>query len=185
MIKDFKEKDVVKGCAENDRRSQELLYKRYFPAMMQMCMRYTTDRDNAMQIVNNGFLRVFKKIDQFKFEGSLEGWIRRIVFHSISDFFKSEKKYLQFMVFEEKEKSTSQTALDNIYYEDLLKMIENLPDATGKVFTLYAVEGFKHREIAELLNISVGTSKWHLSEARKEMKKLIAKYQDKINYARQ
>lgn len=184
MIRDFKEKDVVKGCAANNRRSQEQLYKRYFPVMMQMCMRYTSDRDAAMQIVNNGFLRVFKKIDSFKFEGSLEGWVRRIVFHAISDFFKSEKKYLHFMVFEEKEKSTSKTILDHIYYEDLLKMIEKLPDATGKVFRLYAVEGFKHKEIAELLEISIGTSKWHLSEARKEMKRLIAKYQDQINYAR-
>lgn len=183
MLRDFKEKDVVKGCSENDRRSQEMLYKRYFQKMMQMCMRYTSDRDTAMQIVNDGFLRVFKKIDHFKFEGSLEGWIRRIVFHAISDYFKKEKKYLQFMVFEEKEKSTSKTALDSIYYEDLLKMIDKLPDATAKVFRLYAVEGFKHREISELLNISTGTSKWHLSEARKELKLLIAKYQDRINYA--
>ncbi len=149
-----------------------------------MCMRYTSDQDKAMQVCNDGFLKVFKNISQFQNKGSFEGWIRRIVFHSLSDFFKHEKKYLHFMVFEEKEKSSQQNALDQIYYDDLLKMINELPAASANVFRLYAVEGYKHKEIAEAMNISIGTSKWHLSEARKKMKELIFKYQQKSNYAR-
>ena len=86
--KTYSEQDLVAGCVRNERRFQELLYRQYFPKMMGMCMRYTKDRDIAMQIVNNGFLRVFKKIDQFSFKGSLEGWIRRLVYHSVSDYFK-------------------------------------------------------------------------------------------------
>lgn len=178
------EKDVIAGCAANNRKHQELLYKKFFPKMMQMCMRYTSDQDKAMQICNDGFLKVFKNIKKYESKGSFEGWIRRIVFHSLSDYFKSEKKYMHFMVFEEKEKSTQQNALDQIYYDDLLNMINELPDASARVFRLYAIEGYKHREIAETLNISVGTSKWHLAEARKLMKELIIKYRKRINYAR-
>ncbi|NUO02410.1 MAG: sigma-70 family RNA polymerase sigma factor, partial [Saprospiraceae bacterium] len=85
----YSEKEMVEGCVRNERVWQEALYRRFFPAMIQMCMRYTSDRETAMEIVNAGFLRVFKKLHTFTFSGSLEGWIRRIVFHSISDHFKS------------------------------------------------------------------------------------------------
>jgi len=180
----YNEIDVIAGCISNSRVHQELLYRKYFPKMMQMCIRYTSDQDKAMQICNDGFLKVFKNISQYQSKGSFEGWIRRIVFHSLSDFFKSEKKYMHFMVFEEKEKATQQNALDQIYYDDLLKMINELPNASARVFRLYAIEGFKHREIADTLNISVGTSKWHLAEARKIMKQLIVKYRKQTNYAR-
>ncbi len=151
--------------------------------MIQMCYRYTSDRDKAMQIVNDGFLKVFKNIDRFEAKGSLEGWIRRIVYRSISDFFRSEKKYLRLMVFEEKEKVAESSVLNNFYYEDLIQMINHLPSTSAKVFRLYAVEGYKHREIAKLLNISEGTSKWNLSEARKHMKAMIKMRNKKLNYA--
>lgn len=184
MLKNFDQKDVIAGCAANSRKHQELLYRKFFPKMMQMCMRYTDDQDKAMQICNDGFLKVFKNIEQYQSKGSFEGWIRRIVFHALSDFFKSEKKYLHFMVFEEKEKQTQQNALDQIYYDDLINMIRELPLASANVFRMYAIEGFKHREIAEALDISVGTSKWHLAEARKQLKAIIKNYRKQINYVR-
>jgi len=128
-----------------------------------------------MQIVNNGFLRAYKKIDSFSFKGSLEGWIRKIVYHSLSDYYKKHSKYLQFLVLEEREEAIPDTALSNMYAEDILGMVDELPPATKKVFQLYAIEGYAHKEIAVKLGISEGTSKWHLSTARKTLKRLINK----------
>jgi len=170
---EYTDEDLVHGCVQNSRSFQEILYRKYFSKMMHMCLRYTDDRDKAMEIVNNGFLRVFKKIDTFSFKGSLEGWIRKLVYHSLSDYFKKNSKYLHFLVFEERDAKVTESALDKIYAEDILKMVDTLPPATQKVFKLYAIEGFTHVEIAKKENISVGTSKWHLSEARKKLKKLI------------
>ncbi len=171
--KKYSESEIVEGCLKNDRHCQELLYRAYFGKMMAMCMRYTDDRDIAMEIVNNGFLRVFKKLSTFSFKGSLEGWIRKLVYHSLSEYFKKHSRYLQFLVFEEHDKGIYANALDNMYEEDLLKMVDTLPPATKEVFRLYAIEGFTHPEIAKQLSISVGTSKWHLAAAREKLKRLI------------
>lgn len=171
--KKYDEKEIVEGCVRNERYFQELLFRQHFDTMMRMCMRYTRDKDKAMEIINMGFLRVFQKLHTFQFKGSLEGWIRRLVFHSLSDYFKKDSKYLQFMVFEERDQSTIEKAHSNLYAEDILKMVETLPPATQEVFRLYAIEGFTHVEISKNIGISVGTSKWHLSNARKILKKLI------------
>jgi RNA polymerase sigma factor (sigma-70 family) len=182
--KELSEQELVEGCVNNDRFCQELLYKKYFTTMMYMCFRYTSDRDEAMMIVNNGFLRVFKKIHTYSFKGSLEGWIRRLVFHCLSDHFKKNSKYLQFMVFEERDTATQNKALPNLYLEDILSLVDRLPPATKDVFVLYAIEGYTHVEIGKQLDISEGTSKWHLSSARKKLKKLIAQHQEtNRNYA--
>jgi len=154
--------------------------------MMSMCMRYTSSKDTAMLILNDGFLKVFQNIGKFEGKGSFEGWIRRICFRCLSDHFRKEKSYVQFLMFEDFDKSEYTNALNEIYYEELIQLVDKLPSTTAKVFRLYAIDGFKHREIAELLQISVGTSKWHLSEARNKMKNLIDKYQGasikKLNY---
>ncbi len=165
--------ELINACLVNDRKAQEQLYRQYFPKMIAMCFRYTTDREKAMTIVNDGFLKVFTKLDSFNHQGSFEGWIRRIVFNALSDYFKKENRYLKFMILEDRDKPTKEVNSDKLYYEDLLEMVKELPNATQKVFRLYAIEGFNHREIAEQLCISQGTSKWHLSEARKKLKELI------------
>ncbi|MFK8006604.1 MAG: RNA polymerase sigma factor [Saprospiraceae bacterium] len=171
----YDEREVVEGCVRNERKAQELLYREHFDTMMRMCMRYTNDKDKAMEIVNIGFLKVFQKLHTFEFKGSLQGWIRRLVFHCLSDHYRKNSKYLQFMVFEERDQSSVEKAHSNLYAEDILKMVDTLPPATQQVFRLYAIEGFTHVEISKNTGISVGTSKWHLSNARKILKKLIDK----------
>lgn len=173
MASILSDKDLIAGCLENNRRHQEALYRKFFPKMISMCYRYTTDRDKAMIIVNDGFLKVFKKLDTFQNKGSFEGWIRRIVFNSLSDYFKKENRYLKFLILEERDQAQVSNSSDNLYYEDLLTLVEQLPFATSEVFKLYAIEGYTHKEIGKKLNISDGTSKWHLSEARKKLKVLI------------
>lgn len=173
LAKDITDIDLIQGCRRNSRRHQELMYRRYYPKMLSMCLRHTSDRERAMMITNDGFLKVFKKIDQFSNKGSFEGWIRRIVYNSISDHFKKENKYLHYMILDERDRDYHQGINEQLYFEDLLKLVHTLPDKTQEVFRLYAIEGYTHVEIGKKIGISDGTSKWHLSEARKKLKLLI------------
>ena len=175
MPREHSDQELVKGCRRNDRKSQERLYRKYFATMMRMCLRYANDQDTAMEILNNGFLRVFTKIDKYSGTGSLEGWIRRLIFHAISDFFRGKKNPIHFLEIEDWDSAQRSEALQNLYFEDLLGLVELLPNATRRVFYLYAIEGYSHKEIAAQVNISEGTSKWHLSEARKRLQMLILK----------
>ena len=174
---------IIKGCIKNNRTSQKALYEKYFAKMLAICFRYTKDEDKALMLLNDGFLKVFKNISKFEKRGSFEGWVRRLVFNCISDHFRKENKYLKVMVFEDAEKKSDDLVLDRIFYDDLIKLVEKLPGNTHKVFTLYAIEGFNHREIGEKVGISEGTSKWHLSEARKKLKELISTENATLNHA--
>ena len=169
-VKEYTDEEIIRGCVANDRFFQEILYRKYFAKMMQLCFRYTSDRDKALEIVNNGFLRVFQKIEKYSFKGSFEGWVRKLVFHCISDYFRKESKYAETIIFESYEKADNASILNQMYVEDILRMVRTLPPATRKVFELYAIEGYTHVEIGKELGISSGTSKWHLAEARKKLK---------------
>lgn len=183
----YTEQELVDGCADNDRRAQEALYRRYFPDMLRMCRRYTRDEDTAIEIVNNGFLRVFKKIHTFGFKGSLEGWVRRLVYHSMADYYRDNARYLHFLVFEERDEVVPERGHEVFYEEDILRAVYTLPPVSQEVFRLYAIEGYSHAEIAENLSISEGTSKWHLSTARQKLRDLlspkIAPHNQRINTA--
>ena len=171
----YDETTIVEGCVNNKRKFQEILYRQQFEPMMNMVMRYAKDQETALDILNQGFLRVFRKIDTYSGKGSLQGWIRRIVYHSISDHYRKESSYLKFIVLDEVDKETRSDALDGLYYEELLEIVESLPEKSRVVFKMYAIDGYPHKEIAESLGISEGTSKWHLSNARVQLKKLIKK----------
>lgn len=181
--KKYTDEELVNGCVANDRFFQEKLYRKYFASMMSMCMRYTRDKEVAMIIINNGFLRVYKKIELYSYKGSLEGWIRRLVFHSLSDYFKKESRQIRFLELENRDAPINGEGLQNMYMEDLMKMVDLLPPATKNVFTLYAIEGYTHVEISKNIGISEGTSKWHLATARKKLKQLIAKSNELKDYA--
>ena len=176
-------KDCVKRCAENDRRAQERLYRHFFDEMYKLCRSHARDEDEALLILNNGFLKVFKNIHTFRFEGSLEGWIRKIIYHAISDYFRKNKRPVIYPILENHDRPVEKNALDTLYYEDLMEMITALPNASKKVFELYAIEGYTHREVGEKLGISEGTSKWHLSNARKKLKKLIRNSEKNVVHA--
>jgi RNA polymerase sigma factor (sigma-70 family) len=172
--KTFTEVEMVEGCTRNERRAQEALYRLFFPEMMRMCLRYTKDEEKAIEIVNNGFLRVFKKIHTFSFKGSLEGWVRRLVYHSMADYFRENARYLHFLVLEEHDKAVPARELEWFYEEDILKAVRSLPPISQEVFRLYAIEGYSHAEIATNLSMSEGTSKWHLSTARQRLRDLLS-----------
>jgi RNA polymerase sigma factor (sigma-70 family) len=163
---------LIDGCKRNESASQEKLYKTMYPKMMSMVRRYVDNHNyqTAEEILNNGFLKVFQKIDTYKFEGSFEGWVRRIIFNSMSDYIRSNIKYMKKTVFVEKDEVIDNNITHKLGYEELLKIVQTLPDTSRIVFNMFAIEGFSHKEIADTIGISEGTSKWHLFEARKFLK---------------
>jgi RNA polymerase sigma factor (sigma-70 family) len=172
--KDYTEEELVLACVANDRRAQEFFYRRFFPEMLRMCRRYTRDDDTALEILNTGFLKVFQKLHTFAFKGSLEGWVRRLVYHSMADHFRTNARYLHFLVFDDKDETVAEQGLDQLFEEDILKVVRTLPPVSREVFRLYAIEGYSHAEIGQHLDISEGTSKWHLSTARQKLREQLA-----------
>lgn len=162
---------LIKQCAQNQRVAQERIYHMFYGKMMAMVKRYFPQQENAEEILNNGYLKAFQKIHTFQFKGSFEGWLRRIVFHSVSDYVKANIKYTQNnTTLEDKEYYITSEESDGILYQDLLKLVHELPQTSKVVFNMYIMEGLSHKQIGEYLDISEGTSKWHLSEARKILK---------------
>ncbi|MBK8043036.1 MAG: RNA polymerase sigma factor [Haliscomenobacter sp.] len=182
-IVDYSEKELVEQCAKNKRQAQEALYRRFFPAMLRMCLRYSSDKDIALEILNAGFLRVFQKIHTFSFSGSLEGWIRRIIFHSISDYFRQHGRQETLLDWDGRDAPTRATALNELYFQDIMGLVDQLPAAEKEFFGLYAIEGFTHAEIGERLNMSPGTSKWHSPISRKQLKESTQHLYNNSNYA--
>ena len=165
----------IKGCIKNDRRAQEALYKAYYRAMISLCLRYTGSSEDAVEVLNSGFFKVFKNIQQYDSKkGSLYTWIRILVINSCLDFIKQKEKQESGEELEEgTEVAIPPGVVEKIDADELLSMIRKLPPATAVVFNLYAVEGFSHKEIAAMMRISEGTSKWHLSEARRKLQSMI------------
>lgn len=169
--------ELIRGCMRNERSAQEQIYTMFYPRMMGVVRRYIDHIDQAEEVINNGFLRAFQKVNQYTFQGSFEGWLRKIVFHSVSDYVKQNTRYNENIVLVEKDQHVHKDHADNLYYNQLLELVHALPDATRSVFNMYVMEGYSHKEIGKALGISEGTSKWHLSEARRMLKQKIEKLQ--------
>lgn len=167
--------ELIQGCVRNERGAQEKLYHLFYPRMMGVVRRYIDHTEQAEEVLNNGFLRAFQKIDQYTFQGSFEGWLRKIVFHAVSDYVKQNSRYNEKIMLVEKDQYIEKDHADRMYYNELLEMVQSLPVATKSVFNMYVMEGLSHKEIGKVLGISEGTSKWHLSEGRRILKDKIEK----------
>lgn len=166
---------LIQGCIRNERSAQEKLYRLFYPKMMALVKRYIDHDEQAEEVLNNGFLRAFQKVKQYTFQGSFEGWIRKIVFHAVADYVKQNARYSDQIILVEKDEMVHKDLADKLYYNQLLQLVQTLPDATRAVFNMYVMEGYSHKEISNILGISEGTSKWHLSEGRKNLKEKIEK----------
>jgi len=167
---------LIGGCLKNDRKAQEHLYKRYYQAMMTFCARYSKDRNDALEVLNDTFLKIFKRIGQYDpAKASLYTWMRKIAINTTIDFLRKQQVVhdMDVMLLEEEDPGIENAAIQKMSGEELLKMIRQLPVATRLVFNLYTIDGFNHREIAAMMEISEGTSRWHLSEARRQLKIII------------
>lgn len=169
----YSEEQIIEGCRKNDRKAQKLLYDRYASVLLGICLRYTKCRAEAEDVLQDGFVKIFLRIRQYKAEGSFEGWMKRAMINTaISNYRKNLKHYYQQEIGDINESDNNFRAIDSDFTcEEMLDIIRDLPDGYRIVFNLFAVEGYKHKEIAEILNIDISTSKSQFSRAKKIIQK--------------
>ncbi|HYC40798.1 MAG TPA: RNA polymerase sigma factor [Chitinophagaceae bacterium] len=164
---------------------QEELYRRFSGRMYGVCLRYASNAEEAEDILQEGFIKIFKKLESFRSEGSFEGWIRRIFVNTAIEHFR-RKKYLQPVT--EKEETSIEgkyiSVLDDLAEQDILGLVQQLSPGYRTVFNMYVVEGYTHKEIADMLGISEGTSKSQLSRAKVILQDLVRKFIDQHREAK-
>lgn len=174
------ESDLIEGCISEDRKMQYQLYERYAPKMYGVCLRYAANAEEAEDILQEGFIKVFKKVGSYRNEGSFEGWIRRIFVNTAIEHFR-KKTYLQPIT--EQEENTLEgkylSVLDDLAEKDIVQLVQQLSPGYRTVFNMYVIEGYTHKQIADILGISEGTSKSQLSRAKLILQDLVMKYIDK------
>jgi RNA polymerase sigma-70 factor (ECF subfamily) len=153
------------------------LFDKFAPKMLTVCLRYAKDTTEAEDVLQEGFVKVFGKLSDFKMEGSLEGWIRRIMVNTSLDSIRKNKKYLTDAKLEDVDYKVMslESASDQLQAEDLLKLVQLLPEGYKVVFNLFAIEGYSHKEIADLLGVSENTSKSQYSRARAHLRMQLEK----------
>ena len=167
---------LLNGCVNNDRASQEALYKYFHSDMLRVCYTYLNDKELAREALNAGFLKVFQSIGNFDDQkGNLGGWIRKIMIHTSIDLCRKELVFRQIVPLDNEVEDLfiAPSILERLHFEDILASIRTLPYSMQTVFNLYILDGFTHKEISEQLGISEATSRWHLSEAKKSLKALL------------
>ncbi|MDD3875959.1 MAG: RNA polymerase sigma factor [Bacteroidales bacterium] len=188
--------EIIERCQKGDRKYQQIVYELFYGKMMGVCMRYAGQRELAKDYLQDGFIKAFLKIEKFDFKGSFEGWLRRIIVNNIIDTMR-KKRYsfveienmhdLYFVENNEEIEDENEIAyLKKLTTTEILDQVQLLSPAYRTVFNLYIVEGYSHKEIADMLKISEGSSKSNLARAKANMQKLLKKYYElkygKIEY---
>jgi RNA polymerase sigma factor (sigma-70 family) len=185
----YSEEEIIAGCRKKNRALQEHLYKMYYSTFLKVCARYAKSMQDAEQLLNDGFLKVFSQIDFFKNTGSFAGWMQRIMINTCLDYLRSTSlkedmiMHVNSIPAEESNISVGNEALESIEFRELVNLIQSLPSMTRTVFNLFVFDGFNHKEISEQLDISEGTSHWHVHQARNMLQKKIKKSElQKVTY---
>jgi RNA polymerase sigma factor (sigma-70 family) len=167
--------ELLQASVKGDRKSQEKLYRTFYSYAMAICLRYTKSKDEAMEICNDGFLKVFLKGDQFDTKYPFKAWLKRIMVNTAIDFNRKNQKHSNHEDIETAYNVSSnyENAVDKLAYEQLLELVAKLNPAYRDVFNLFAIDGYSHDEISELLKIPVGTSKSKLSRARESLRQML------------
>lgn len=167
---------LIQGCIEGNRHSQNQLYLLFAPKMFGVCLRYSKNRQEAEDIVQEGFVQVFKSLKSFKYKGSFEGWVKKIMVYCAIQHYRSKPKMHPVVTIEtvDIEETGDEDIMSQLGKKELLSMVQALPPAYRMVFNLYVFEGMKHREIAELLHISEGTSKSNFFDAKVILQKTVS-----------
>ncbi len=165
----------MQGCAKESRKHQELLYARFHQKMFAVCYRYAHNRDQALDMLQEGFIKVFNHIGNFSHTGSLEGWVRRIMVNTSINLLRKEKKHVEIEEIQEKVSTKSASVLDKMSADEILELVKMLPTGYRTVFNLFAVEGYSHKEIAAMLEIAESTSRTQYLKAKNALKVLIKK----------
>ncbi|NRB50435.1 MAG: sigma-70 family RNA polymerase sigma factor [Saprospiraceae bacterium] len=171
--------ELIVACRTQDRKAQQMLFDRFSPKMMGVCRRYLKTQEDAEDVLIEAFYKVFNNLPQFKAQGSFEGWIRRIVVNECLMFLRRKHNFnLTVEIDQNLDVKTTVSTQDQLEADDILALLERLPTGYRTVFNLYVLEGYKHREIAEILGISINTSKSQLILAKKKLQQLLKQ----INY---
>ena len=177
------EREVLEGCIRKERRFQKMLYDTYSSRMLGLCVRYAKSHPLAEDLLQEGFIRVFSNIKMFRFEGSFEGWMKRIIVNTVVENLRqSVKMYSIEEVNGIEHKALEHGIEDELNTNELLKIIQNLPDGFRTIFNLFAIEGYTHHEISKMLKITEGTSKSQLARARVLLQKKILESTQYKNY---
>lgn len=168
-------KQILLGSAENDRRSQKVLYEYCYRQFIRLCMRYYSNHEDARHALNNGFLKIVNGLQNVDLdELNFSAWAKRIITNTLIDEYRKNKNHNQVIIAKETESELANSAerVENLgslelNYQEILDLLKTIPPISAHVFTLYVIDGYNHKEIGDLLEISEGTSKWHLSTARK------------------
>lgn len=165
------EKELIERCIARERQYQEVLYRKYANKMYNVCLTYTKDEDEAADVLQEGFIKVFANLSNYTFGGSFEGWIRKIMVNTaLVHYQKKRKETENLSVYMTYVEPAVETILETIHAEAVIELVNKLPEKAGLVLKLYAIEGYDHQEIADLMGISVGTSKSQLNRARSLLK---------------
>jgi RNA polymerase sigma factor (sigma-70 family) len=169
----YSEEDLINRCLSNEARAQEDFYKRFAPKMYGVCMRFAKNQMEADDILQEGFIKVFTNLKSFRNEGSLEGWVRKTIVNTAINLYKKNLKHQKDTDIEQAEvvQNFEQSSLDKISVQELMDIIRDLPTGYRVVFNLNVIEGYSHKEISQLLEISENTSKSQLSRARQALQK--------------
>jgi RNA polymerase sigma factor (sigma-70 family) len=171
------EGDLIKGCLSGDSRMQEELYNRFAPKMYAVCLRYSNNADDAQDLLQEGFIKIFRNLDRFRAEGSFEGWVRRVFVNTSIEHYR---KKVNLVTTSDREdaviEDSSVNALDNLAEKDIIKLVQELSPGYRTVFNMYAIEGYSHKEIGTILGISEGTSKSQLARAKSILQKKVAAF---------
>lgn len=169
------EQELIALCHKGNRRAQQMLYEKYSPKMFGVCKRYVKSREDAEDVLIEGMYKVLSKINQYSGKGSFEGWIRRIVVNEALMFLRKKHNFKLTVEISNIEVKSQVNADDALAEQDILSLLNKLPTGYRTVFNLYVVEGFKHREIAEMMGISINTSKSQLILAKKRLRNLLGR----------
>ncbi len=167
--------EIISGCLKGDKKAQRQLYEMFAPLMFTVCRRYIGDFDTAQDVMVRGFMTVFDKLDRFRHEGSFEGWVRRIMVNeSLTWLRKNKSIYLEVDIESADQEVDFEAVSGQLHAEELLALVQELPEGYRTVFNLYAIEGYTHAEIAKQLGVNVNTSKSQLSRARVLLQRKLA-----------
>lgn len=166
--------DLIRGCRKKERKSQKGLYQLFYSYAMKMCIRYAKDKEEALELINDGFMRVFTNIHKYDPAKPFRPWLATIMINTSIDHYRKQVKRMEMEELNAKhEMEDREGILSRIHYEDLIKLVQRLSVAYRTVFNLFAIDGYSHEEIASMLSISVGTSKSNLFKAREQLKKML------------
>jgi len=173
----YDQEHIIEGLKKGDRKSQELLYKNHSPFLLSVCRRYVKNSADAEDVFIEGFYKILSKIKTYSGTGSFEGWMRRIMVNESLMYLRKNNNFSMTLELSNVDIKYEVSYDENMDYQKLLKILEFLPTGYRTVFNMYVIEGYKHREIAEKLNISINTSKSQLIQARKRLQEIIKKKQ--------